>query len=133
MAPTSVLEDTRTRAKPHELKEEACREGLCPKYQKAMALLGKRWTGLVLRVLLDGPSRFGDFLARIDGISDPILSERLKELECQGLVQRRELPETPVRVEYGLTSKGEGLRDILLLLHKWAETWTEAERDCGEC
>ena len=113
--------------------QESCREGLCPKYQKAMSLLGKRWTGLVLRVLLDGPSRFGDFLARIDGISDPILSERLKELECQGLVQRRVLPETPVRVEYALTSKGEGLRDILLALHQWAETWSEADKNCEEC
>ena len=116
-----------------EVRDESCREGLCPKYQKAMALLGKRWTGLVLRVLLDGPSRFGDFLARIDGISDPILSERLKELECQGLVQRRVLPETPVRVEYALTPKGEGLRDILLSLHKWAETWSEADKDCETC
>jgi len=115
------------------VRDESCREGLCPKYQKAMALLGKRWTGLVLRVLLDGPSRFGDFLVRIDGISDPILSERLKELECQGLVQRRVLPETPVRVEYALTAKGDGLRDILLRLHLWAETWSEAEKDCDEC
>jgi len=111
-----------------------CREGLCPKYQKAMALLGKRWTGLVLRVLLDGPCRFGDFLARIDGISDPILSDRLKELECQGLVQRRVLPATPVRVEYALTANGEGLRDILLLLHRWAESWDEPDNpDCDEC
>ncbi len=116
-----------------EVRDESCREGLCPKYQKAMALLGKRWTGLVLRVLLDGPSRFGDFLVRIDGISDPILSERLKELECQGLVQRRVLPETPVRVEYALTAKGDGLRDILLRLHLWAETWSEAEIDYDEC
>lgn len=116
-----------------DVRDESCREGLCPKYQKAMALLGKRWTGLVLRVLLDGPSRFGDFLARIDGISDPILSERLKELECQHLVQRRVLPETPVRVEYTLTPKGEGLRDILLLLHTWAETWDGAEKECDEC
>ena len=116
-----------------DVRDESCREGLCPKYQKAMALLGKRWTGLVLRVLLDGPSRFGDFLARIDGISDPILSERLKELECQGLVQRRVLPETPVRVEYALTPKGDGLREILLSLHKWAETWSEADKDCEAC
>jgi DNA-binding HxlR family transcriptional regulator len=117
-----------------QVKEDLCREGLCPKYQKAMALLGKRWTGLVLRVLLDGPCRFGDFLARIDGISDPILSERLKELECQGLVQRRVLPETPVRVEYALTPKGEGLREILLLLHKWAEQWGNDQHvECDEC
>lgn len=117
-----------------QAKDDPCREGLCPKYQKAMALLSKRWTGLVLRVLLDGPSRFGDFLARIDGISDPILSDRLKELECQRLVQRRVLPETPVRVDYVLTPKGEALREILLLLHKWAEEWGDAENtDCNEC
>ena len=139
MAATPLLDEARTRHKQPagqtagQALDESCREGLCPKYQKAMALLGKRWTGLVLRVLLDGPSRFGDFLARIDGISDPILSDRLKELECQGLVQRRVLPETPVRVEYALTQKGEGLRDILLLLHKWAETWGDSDRDCDEC
>ena len=99
-----------------------------------MALLGKRWTGLVLRVLLDGPSRFGDFLARINGISDPILSERLKELETQGLVERHVLPETPVRVEYALTAKGEALRDVLLLLHRWAERWEDpAVAGCDEC
>jgi len=99
-----------------------------------MALLGKRWTGLVLRVLLDGPCRFGDFLSRIDGISDPILSERLKELEAQKLVQRRVVPETPVRVEYALTPKGEGLRDVLILLHRWADTWeTDDPSMCDEC
>jgi DNA-binding HxlR family transcriptional regulator len=99
-----------------------------------MALLGKRWTGLVLRVLLDGPCRFGDFLSRIDGISDPILSERLKELETQKLVQRCVLPETPVRVEYVLTPKGEGLREVLFLLHRWADTWETGEpAHCDEC
>lgn len=110
------------------------REGLCPKYQKAMALLGKRWSGLVLRVLLDGPCRFGDFLARIDGISDPILCERLKELTCEGLVERRVVPDIPVRVEYALTAKGEDLREILLLLHNWAEKWGTDERaPQGDC
>jgi DNA-binding HxlR family transcriptional regulator len=99
-----------------------------------MALLGKRWTGLVLRVLLDGHCRFGDFLSRIDGISDPILSERLKELEAQHIVQRRVLPETPVRVEYALTPKGEGLREVLLLLHRWAEEWeVDNPSPCDEC
>src|SRR5688572_9922240 len=116
------------------VRDEVCHEGLCPKYQKAMSLLGKRWTGLVLRVLLDGPSRFGDFLARIHGISDPILCERLKELEAHGLVQRRVLPEMPVRVEYALTPKGEGLRQVLLLLHNWAEAWEDDdEPQCDEC
>lgn len=113
--------------------EEACREGLCPKYQKAMALLGKRWTGLVLRVLLDGPSRFGDFRVMIQGISDPILSERLKELECQGIIHRRVVPETPVRIEYALTNKGDGLREVLLLLQRWANMWEDTPDTCDEC
>jgi DNA-binding HxlR family transcriptional regulator len=114
-------------------RDDVCREGLCPRYQKAMALLGKRWTGLVLRVLLDGPTRFGDFLARIDGISDPILCERLKELICEGLVERRVVPDIPVRVEYALTRKGEGLRQILLLLHQWADAWGDDTGSCDEC
>jgi DNA-binding HxlR family transcriptional regulator len=117
-----------------QTRDEACAGGLCPKYQRAMALLGKRWTGLVLRVLLDGPSRFSDFLARIQGISAPILCERLRELEAHGLVQRRVVPEMPVRVEYVLTPKGEGLREVLLLLHHWADTWESTdEPPCDEC
>jgi|GEM_PF-246838 DNA-binding HxlR family transcriptional regulator len=126
---------SRPAAPPVRLRDDTCREGLCPKYQRAMALLGKRWTWLVLRVLLDGPSRFCDFLARIEGISDPILSERLKELEAQGLIRRRVFQEMPVRVEYALTPKGEALREVLLLLHRWADTW-ETDDDhspCDEC
>ena len=134
MAVTTLLTERPARVTSRLRADEVCAEGLCPKYQRAMSLLGKRWTGLVLRVLLDGPCRFCDFLSLIDGISDPILSERLKELEAQGLVQRRVLPETPVRVEYALTPKGEGLREVLLLLHRWAETWeTDLPAACDEC
>ena len=135
MPSTQALDEKPARTSPARSRdEEGCREGLCPKYQRAMALLGKRWTWLVLRVLLDGPSRFSDFLVRIRGISDPILCERLRELEAQGLVHRRVLPETPVRVEYALTPKGQGLRQALMLLHEWAETWEDADdRHCDEC
>jgi len=134
MAVTPALGARPGRAAASRGRDDSCTEGLCPKYQRAMALLGKRWTWLVLRVLLDGPCRFGDFLDRIRGISDPILSERLKELEAQGLVQRRVLPETPVRVEYALTPKGQGLREVLLLLHNWADAWEDvADSACDEC
>jgi DNA-binding HxlR family transcriptional regulator len=134
MAVTPALGARPGRAVASRGRDDSCTEGLCPKYQRAMALLGKRWTWLVLRVLLDGPCRFGDFLDRIRGISDPILSERLKELEAQGLVQRRVLPETPVRVEYALTPKGQGLREVLLLLHTWADAWEDvADSACDEC
>ena len=127
MAVTPALGVRPGRAAASRGRDDSCTEGLCPKYQRAMALLGKRWTWLALRVLLDGPCRFGDFLDRIRGISDPILSERLKELEAQGLVQRRVLPETPVRVEYALTPKGQGLREVLLLLHNWADAWEDVD------
>jgi DNA-binding HxlR family transcriptional regulator len=134
MAVIPALEERPARPVAGRGRDGPYREGLCPKYQRAMALLGKRWTWLVLRVLLDGPCRFGDFLERIRGISDPILSERLKELEAQGLVQRRVLPETPVRVEYALTPKGQGLREVLLLLHRWADAWEEVDDPrCDEC
>jgi DNA-binding HxlR family transcriptional regulator len=134
MAVTPALGVRPGRAAASRGRVDTCPEGLCPKYQRAMTLLGKRWTWLVLRVLLDGPCRFGDFLDRIQGISDPILSERLKELEAQGLVQRRVLPETPVRVEYALTPKGQGLREVLLLLHRWADAWEDADDSvCDEC
>ncbi len=134
MAVTSALGERPGRTAAGHGRDESDQEGLCPKYQRAMALLGKRWTWLVLRVLLDGPCRFGDFPDRIRGISDPILSERLKELEAQGLVQRRVVPETPVRVEYALTQKGQGLRQVLMLLHRWAETWEDnGDPACDEC
>ena len=134
MAVTAALGPRPGRTAAGRGRDDTCRDGLCPKYQRAMTLLGKRWTWLVLRVLLDGPCRFGDFLERIRGISDPILSERLKELEAQGLVLRRVLPETPVRVEYALTPKGQGLREVLLLLHRWADTWEDVDAaPCDEC
>ncbi|MGH2355197.1 MAG: winged helix-turn-helix transcriptional regulator [Chloroflexota bacterium] len=134
MVATQLLGEKPGRTTAGRSRDDPDRERLCPKYQRATSLLCKRWTWLVLRVLLDGPSRFCDFLDRIKGISDPILSERLKELEAQGLVQRRVLPETPVRVEYALTPKGQGLREVLLLLHRWAETWeATADPPCDEC
>lgn len=95
----------------------------CPKYEEAMALLGKRWTGLILRALFSGSSRFSSICAYVPGLSDRLLSERLKELEQQGIVERRVYAETPVRVEYVLTSKGEELRTVVDAVQNWADTW----------
>ena len=106
----------------------------CPIYHRAIELIGRRWTGAIVRVLLGGPRRFSDITAAVPGLSDRLLSERLKELEAQGLVQRRVVPETPVRVEYALTQKGQGLRQVLMLLHRWAETWEDnGHPACDEC
>ena len=100
----------------------------CPKYEEAMAVLGKRWTGLILRALFSGSSRFSSICAYVPGLSDRLLSERLKELESIGIVERRVYAETPVRVEYVLTLKGEQLRPVLNAIQDWADAWIiEAE------
>jgi DNA-binding HxlR family transcriptional regulator len=96
---------------------------LCPKFETAFELLGKRWTGLIIRVLLDGPKRFKDISERIPGMSDRMLSERFKELEEAGIVNRCVYPETPVRIEYELTEKGKALQPALDQLQKWADEW----------
>jgi DNA-binding HxlR family transcriptional regulator len=98
---------------------------LCPRFQVAVDLLGKRWTTLVLHVLLHGPSRFGELASTLQVVSERMLSERLKELEEAGVVERRVLSGPPVGVEYRLTRKGEALGRVLRGLEKWADEWVE--------
>lgn len=100
---------------------------ICPKYEAAMEILGKRWNGLILRALMDGRKRFKDIRELIPSLSDRMLSERFKELEAAGLVARHVYPETPVRVEYELTEKGSTLKPALDELQKWAEMWWTAD------
>jgi DNA-binding HxlR family transcriptional regulator len=95
----------------------------CPKYEQAMALLSKRWTGLILRALLSGSYRFSAICAYVPGLSDRLLSERLKELEAEGIIERRVYAETPVRIEYVLTSKGRELQGIVEAVQAWADAW----------
>jgi DNA-binding HxlR family transcriptional regulator len=95
----------------------------CPKYEEAMSVLGKRWTGLILRALFSGYTRFSTICAYVPGLSDRLLSERLKELEVIGIIDRRVYAETPVRVEYVLTLKGEELRPVLDAVQAWADSW----------
>lgn len=98
-------------------------ERMCPKYEAAVALLGKKWTGLLLRVLLSGPKRFSDFRHQIPELSDRLLSERLKELEEAGIVERCVLDTKPVAVEYRLTEAGRGLQPVVEAIQAWAERW----------
>ena len=95
----------------------------CPVYHRAIELIGRRWTGAILRVLLSGATRFSDVTAAIPGLSDRLLSERLKELEAEGIVSRTVIPATPVRIEYRLTDKGHALNDVIAAVSGWAETW----------
>jgi DNA-binding HxlR family transcriptional regulator len=97
----------------------------CHRYHHAVELVGRRWTGAIIRALLPGPARFASLRDGIPDISDRMLAERLRELETEGVVARRVIPETPVRVEYELTAKGRELEDTVMALAKWAEKWVE--------
>ncbi len=96
---------------------------LCKRYEQAIQLLGKRWTGLILDTMLEGPQRFCEMTSIVEGLSDRVLSDRLRELESEGVVERIVYPQIPVRVEYRLTEKGRDLRPVVQAIHQWAETW----------
>jgi DNA-binding HxlR family transcriptional regulator len=98
-------------------------EAFCPYFHHAIELIGRRWTGAILRAMLLGKTRFSDIAAAIPGLSDRLLSERLKELEAEGVVERLVYPETPVRIEYRLTEKGRALEAAVVAVAAWAERW----------
>jgi DNA-binding HxlR family transcriptional regulator len=96
---------------------------MCPKYEGAMNILGKRWTGLIIHVLLRGAVRFKEIRDMVPQMSDKMLSERLKELEELGILERKVYPEIPVRIEYELTEKGKDLRPVIESIHSWGQKW----------
>lgn len=96
---------------------------ICNKYKSAFNILGKKWTGLILRVLQEGPMKFTYISNLIPEMSDKMLGERFRELETQGLITRKVYSTIPVRIEYELTDKGKGLKPALDEIQKWAETW----------
>ena len=97
------------------------RRACCGLYHQAVELVGKRWTGAILIVLLDGPCRFSEVRELVPDLSDRLLSERMKELEAHGIVERRALD--PVRYEYALTPKGQALEPAVTALKEWAEVF----------
>ena len=99
----------------------------CGLYHRAVELIGKRWTGAIVLVLLDGPLHFSGIRQLVPELSDRLLSERLKELEAEGVVERRVLDGSPVRVEYRLTEKGEALEPAVRALKQWGREWLSAE------
>ncbi len=102
---------------------------VCTLYHQAAELIGRRWTGVIVRAMADGAVRFGDIVAAVPGISDRMLSERLKELEAEGLVTRTVYPEHPVRIEYRLTEKGQDLGAVMDAIAAWAHRWLAGAHD----
>ncbi|MCG1009422.1 helix-turn-helix transcriptional regulator [Salinicoccus sp. ID82-1] len=99
---------------------------LCPKFEKAVTMLSQRWTALVIYQMLEAPQRFGEIQAAI-GISGKVLSDRLKDMEQEGLIKRDVYPETPVVIEYSLTERGRSLEPVLRDIEKWAEEWVQID------
>ena len=96
----------------------------CPHLHEAVELIGKRWSGAIIVVLLEGGAlRFSEIAQAIPQLSDRLLSERMKELEARGIVERRVQPDSPARVEYALTDMGRELAPALHQLKSWSHRW----------
>jgi len=99
----------------------------CPYFHQAVELIGRRWTGAILEILMQGGSlRFSVIAAAVPDLSDRMLSDRLKELESYALVERTVFPGPPVRVQYALTRKGQELGPAIGELKRWARHWLGA-------
>jgi DNA-binding HxlR family transcriptional regulator len=95
----------------------------CPRYDRAIAILGKKWNCLIIRSMLSAPRRFSDISNYVEGLSDRLLSQRLQELEETGIVKRRVYDSKPVLVEYALTEKGASFRQVVEAIQRWADMW----------
>ena len=98
---------------------------VCEMFHRAVELIGRRWNGAIVFVLLRSKYRYSALRDAIPGITDRMLSERLQELEKEGIIERTVVPETPVRVEYALTKKGRALATALNAVGDWAHKWME--------
>ena len=99
---------------------------LCSRFHRASELIGRRWTGAIIYCLLKAKCRFATLRDAIPDITDRMLSDRLQELEQEGIVERTVIPDMPVRVEYALTRKGRALGAAVDAIAAWADKWTEA-------
>jgi DNA-binding HxlR family transcriptional regulator len=96
---------------------------LCAGVERAFALLGRKWAGLIVHVLAGGPLHFCEVQQAIGSLSARVLAARMKELEAEGLVRRTVETGSPVRVRYGLTEKGQALEPALRGVEQWARRW----------
>jgi DNA-binding HxlR family transcriptional regulator len=108
----------------HERCPDGTRPPCCPLYHEAIELIGRRWTGAIVSVLIQRTTlRFGEIAESVPELSDRLLSERMKELEARGVVTRTVRPGRPVRVEYELTEMGRALEPAVQELERWARQW----------
>jgi DNA-binding HxlR family transcriptional regulator len=92
--------------------------------EKTLSVIGGKWAFLVIRELFCGTKRFGELQRTIAGVSPKALTDTLRHLEEQGVLERHAFPTVPVTVEYHLTPKGQDLHQILKEMKLWAAKWT---------
>jgi DNA-binding HxlR family transcriptional regulator len=105
---------------------------LCAKFHRSIELIGRRWTGAIIYLLLKSRCRFATLRDAIPDITDRMLSERLQELEQEGIIDRTVIPDTPVRVEYALTKKGRALTEAMDAIAEWSAKWGDASESASD-
>ncbi|MEQ9695809.1 helix-turn-helix domain-containing protein [Shimia sp. SDUM112013] len=111
-----VEEDAKGRRQVHDACLEPCA------IEKGMRIIGGKWTGSILWHLKDGPVRFNDLARMVGGASKKMITERLRQLETQGLVRREVMDTAPVSVQYEITAFGRTALGFLDELRKWSES-----------
>lgn len=114
---------------PPELRRPQAADGCA--VERALAVVGAKWTLVVLHNLMDGPKRFSDLQRDIPAASPKMLAARLRDLEQLGLLTRTVYAEAPPRVEYELTKQGRSLRPIIGSIEKWGRSLRPAKRGLG--
>jgi len=111
-----------------KLNKRSCRsdskkevQHVCTNFHNAIEFIGKRWMGAVIYALMTGPKRYHEIISSIPGISDRLLTERLRDLESEGLITKKVIATSPKRVEYELTTAGKDLEEVINTLVKWAK------------
>src|SRR3954447_26032903 len=94
---------------------------ICTNFHKTIEFIGKRWMGSVIFSLLEGPKRYHEIISSIPGISDRLLTERLRDLESEGLIEKRVIATSPKKVVYELTPAGKELEEVIQVLMKWVK------------
>lgn len=94
---------------------------ICTNFHNAIEFIGKRWMGAVIFSLLEGPKRYHEIISSIPGISDRLLTERLRDLENEGLIVKNVITTSPKKVEYELTQTGKELDEVIQVLMKWVK------------
>lgn len=103
--------------------EKSALTEVCPHFHAAIEMIGKRWSGAIIWALSDGPLRFAELKRAVPGLSDRLLSRRLRELETAGMISRTVEDDLPVKVTYELTEKGRSLKPAIQMLREWACDW----------